>query len=42
MGETVEDIRGADEVREEEDLVEVEGKLFAIILEFQDTTRRSV
>jgi len=31
LGERAEDIKGADEAKEEEDLVEVEGKLFSII-----------
>lgn len=38
----MEGIRRADEVEEEEDLVEVEGKLFSIIAECQDTTHGSV
>jgi len=42
LGERVEGIRRADEVEEEEDLVEVEGKLFSIIAECQDTTHGSV
>ena len=38
MGERTEDIRAMDEAEEEEDLGEVEGKLFSIIVEAQDTT----
>lgn len=38
----MEDIRDVDEAEEEEDLVEVSDKLFAIIEECHDTTRGSV
>lgn len=41
LREHAEDIRDADEAKEEEDLVEVEGKLFSIIAEYQDTTHES-
>ena len=42
MGECAKDMRDTNEAEEEEDLVEVEVKLFAIIAECQDTTRKSV
>lgn len=42
MGEHTEDIRGADEAKEEEDLVKVRDMFFDIIAECQDTTCGSV
>ena len=42
LGEQKEDIRGADEAEEEEDLREVGDKLFATIVEDQDTTHENV
>ena len=40
-GEHMEDIRGVDEAKEEKDLVEVRDKLFATIVDYQDTTHRN-
>lgn len=40
--ECEEDIRGTDKVEVEDDLREVRGKLFATIVEGQDTTHENV
>lgn len=42
LGERTKDIRGTNEAKEEEDLVEVEDKLFTTISECQDTTHGNV
>lgn len=42
LGEHEEDIKGVNEAKVEEDLCEVEGKLFAIVVGDQDTMHDNV